>query len=171
MPRYVALLRGVGPTNLKMPDLKRCLEIAGYTKVKTVLSSENVAFDSASGSVAAIERGIEAGLTKQLGRSFYTIVRSLEELNDLLEADPYAAFDLPADAKKVVTFARKLPSPKSPLPAERDGAQILAAGSREAFSAYVPSPRGPVFMELIKANFGSEVTTRTWDTVKKCAKA
>jgi len=154
-----------------MPDLKRCLEIAGYTKVKTILSSGNVVFDSASGSVAAIERRIEAGLTKQLGRFFYTIVRSVEELNDLIEADPYAALDLPADAKKVVTFARKLPSPKSPLPVERDGAQKLAAGSREAFSAYVPSPRGRVFMELIKANFGSEVTTRTWDTVKKCAKA
>ena len=102
-----------------MPDLKRCLEIAGYTKVKTILSSGNVVFDSASGSVAAIERRIEAGLTKQLGRSFYTIVRSVEELNDLIEADPYAAFDLPVDAKKVVTFARKLPSPKSPLPVEK----------------------------------------------------
>jgi uncharacterized protein (DUF1697 family) len=171
MPRYVALLRGVSPANLKMPDLKRCLEGAGYTNVKTVLSSGNAAFDSPSGSVAAIERRIEAALTKQLGRSFYTIVRSVQELNDLIEADPYADFDLPADAKRVVTFARKLPNLKSRLPLERDGAQILAAGSREAFSAYVPSPRGPVFMELIKANFGSEVTTRTWETVTKCAKA
>jgi uncharacterized protein (DUF1697 family) len=171
MPRYIALLRGVSPANLKMPDLKRCLEMAGYTKVKTVLSSGNVAFDSASRSVAAIERRIEAALTKKLGRSFYTIVRSVEHLNDLIEANPYADFDLPTDAKRVVTFARELPSLKSPLPVERDGAQILAAGSREAFSAYLPSPRGPVFMELIKATFGSEVTTRTWETVKKCAKA
>ena len=171
MPRYVAFLRGVGPANLKMPDLTRCLEIAGYTKVKTVLSSGNVAFDSGSGSVAAIERRIEAALTKELGRSFYTIVRSLDQLNDLIEADPYADFDLPIDAKRVVTFARNLRSLKSPLPVERHGAQILTAGSREAFSAYVPSPRGPVFMELIKATFGSEVTTRTWETVKKCAKA
>ena len=171
MPRYVAFLRGVGPANLKMPDLKRCLEIAGYTNVKTVLSSGNVAFDSASRSVAAIERRIEAALTKELGRSFYTIVRSLDQLNDLIEADPYADFDLPIDAKRVVTFARKLRSLKSPLPVERHGAEILVAGSREAFSAYVPGPRGAVFMELIKATFGSEVTTRTWETVKKCAKA
>jgi len=171
MPRYVALLRGVNPANLKMPDLKRCLEIGGYTKVKTVLSSGNVAFDSASGSVAAIERRIEGALRKQLGRSFYTIVRSMEHLNDLIEADPYADFDLPTDVKRVVTFARKLLSPKSPLPVERDGAQILVARSREAFSAYLPGPRGAVFMELIKATFGSEVTTRTWETVKKCAKA
>ena len=171
MPRYVALLRGVSPANLKMSDLKRCLEIAGYTDVKTVLSSGNVAFDSGSRSLAAIERQIEAALTKHLGRSFYTIVRSVKQLNDLIEADSYADFDLPADAKRIVTFARKLPSPKSPLPVERDGAQILAAGSREAFSAYVPGPRGAVFMELIRATFGSEVTTRTWETVKKCAKA
>ena len=139
MPRYVAFLRGVGPANLKMPDLKRCLEIAGYTNVKTVLSSGNVAFDSASRSVAAIERRIEAALTKEPGRSFYTIVRPLDQLNDLIEADPYADFDLPIDAKRVVTFARKLRSLKSPLPVERHGAQILVAGSREAFSAYVPS--------------------------------
>jgi uncharacterized protein (DUF1697 family) len=171
MPRYAAFLRGVSPANLKMPDLKRCLEIAGFAKVKTILSSGNVAFDSASESVAAIERRIEAALTKQLGRSFYTIVRSVKELTDLIEADPYAAFDLSAHAKRVITFARKLPSPKLPLPVERDGAQILAAGSREAFSTYLPSRRGAVFMKLIKATFGSEVTTRTWETVKKCAKA
>ena len=171
MSRYVALVRGVSPANLKMSDLKRCLEGAGYTNVKTILSSGNVAFDGASGSAAAIERRIEGALTKQLGRSFYTIVRSVAKLNDLIEVDPYAAFGLSPDAKRVVTFARKLPNLKSRLPLERDGAQILAAGSREAFSAYVPSPRGPVFMELIKANFGSEVTTRTWETVKRCAKA
>ena len=171
MPRYVAFLRGVSPANLKMPDLKRCLETAGCTKVKTVLSSGNVAFDCASGSVTAIERRIEAALTKQLGRSFYTIVGPVDELNNLIETDSYGAFDLPTAAKKIVTFARKLPSLKLPLPIESDGAQILAAGSREAFSAYVPSPRGPVFMELIKATFGSEVTTRTWESVKKCAKA
>jgi uncharacterized protein (DUF1697 family) len=171
MPRYVALLRGVSPANLKMSDLKRCLEIAGYTKVKTILSSGNVGFDGASGSMAAIERRIEAALTTQLGRSFYTIVRSVEELNDLIEADPYAEFDLPADAKRVVTFARKLASPRSSLPIDRDGAQILVARSREAFTAYLPSRRGAIFMELIKATFGSEVTTRTWETVKKCAKA
>jgi len=41
----------------------------------------------------------------------------------------------------------------------------------EIFSAYVPSPRGPVFMTLIDNTFGKTVTTRTWDTVRKCATA
>ena len=41
----------------------------------------------------------------------------------------------------------------------------------EIFTAYVPSPSGPVFMRLIEKTFGTGVTTRTWDTVKKCAAA
>ncbi|MGC4085554.1 MAG: DUF1697 domain-containing protein [Vicinamibacterales bacterium] len=43
MPRYVAFLRGVSPTNASMPDLKRAFERAGFTDVKTILSSGNVA--------------------------------------------------------------------------------------------------------------------------------
>lgn len=39
----------------------------------------------------------------------------------------------------------------------------------EVFTAYVPNPRGPVFMTMIEKTFGANITTRTWDTVKKCA--
>lgn len=40
----------------------------------------------------------------------------------------------------------------------------------EIFSAYVPSPKGPVLMTLIEKTFGKEQTTRTWDTVAKVAR-
>jgi uncharacterized protein (DUF1697 family) len=171
MARYIAFLRGVAPTNLKMPDLKRCLKFAGFTDVRTILSSGNAAFDCPAKSPGAVERQIEAAMTKQLHRSFYTIVRARAALQEILEIDPFAAFELPAGAKRVVTFARKLPRLTRDLPLERDGAIVLAAREREAFSAYVPGPRGAVFMELIKATFGSEVTTRTWETVRKCGNA
>jgi hypothetical protein len=49
--------------------------------------------------------------------------------------------------------------------------RILALNGREIFTAYVPGPKGPVFMPLIEKSFGKDVTTRTWDTVKKCAVA
>lgn len=171
MARYVALLRGVAPTNLKMGDLTRCLEVAGFTDARTILSTGNAAFDSSLRSPAAVEREIEAAMTQVLDRRFYTIVRSREALRQIIDMDPFAAFDLPPGAKRVVTFARQLPSLTQTLPVERDGAIILAAGEREAFTAYVPGPRGGAFMELIKATFGSDVTTRTWGTVQKCIKA
>ncbi|MDB6057138.1 MAG: hypothetical protein JWO95_982 [Verrucomicrobiales bacterium] len=156
--------------NLKMSDLKKCLEGAGFTNVKTLLSSGNVAFDSSTKSDAAIERQIDTALLKDVGRSFLTIVRSVAELQALIDSDPYQDFKIVSDAKRVVTFARKLSEPKQRLPIEKDGARILIAREREAFSAYVPGPRGPVFMQLIETTFGRDVTTRTWETVKKCAK-
>jgi hypothetical protein len=57
------------------------------------------------------------------------------------------------------------------LPLAADGAQVLAVHGREAFTAYVASDQGPVFMQLIQRAFGNDVTTRTWDTVRKCAAA
>lgn len=158
------------PTNLKMPDLKRCLESAGFTEVRTLLSSGNAVFTSPLKSTSQLERTLEEAMTKELGRTFYTIVRSVDELQKVIRADPYSEFSLPANAKRVVTFGRKLARPAKPLPIELDGARILATNGREAFSAYVPGASGPVFMKLIQMTFGKEVTTRTWDTVTKCAK-
>ncbi|MGH8600351.1 MAG: DUF1697 domain-containing protein [Burkholderiales bacterium] len=171
MARYVALLRGVSPMNLKMPDLKRCCEDAGFGNVKTLLSSGNAVFDASARSEALVARKLEAAMAKRLGRSFQAIVRSTGHLQKLIEADPFAAFRLPADTKRVVTFLPEPPKTEIALPPEKDGAQMLVVQGSEVFSAYVPSPRGPVFMALIEKTFGKNVTTRTWNTVKKCASA
>ena len=171
MPRYVAFLRGVSPMNAKMPELKRAFEAAGFKDVKTVLSSGNVVFNAGRKSEARLAREAEAAMTKHLGRAFLTIIRSTDALRDLIAADPYAAFRLPRNAKRVVTFLPELRTDTLSLPVESDGARILAMNGREVLAAYVPSPRGPVFMRLIEKTFGVDVTTRTWDTVKKCAAA
>ncbi|MDE3244221.1 MAG: DUF1697 domain-containing protein [Nitrospirota bacterium] len=171
MPRYVAFLRGVSPMNAKMAEIKRCFEGAGFTDVKTVLSSGNVAFDARATSETALAREVEAAMAKQLGRTFYTIVRPASVLRELTEADPYGAFRLPANAKRVVTFLREPHKARLALPLETDGVRILIMNGRDVFTAYVQNPRGPVFMTLIEKTFGANVTTRTWDTVKKCASA
>jgi uncharacterized protein (DUF1697 family) len=97
-------------------------------------------------------------------------VRPVEALREILASDPYRAFRLSPRAKRVVTFVRGDPGKKIELPIELDGARILCVQGSEVFSAYLPGPRGPVFMSLIERTFGKEVTTRTWDTVKKVAK-
>jgi uncharacterized protein (DUF1697 family) len=100
MPRYVAFLRGVSPQNAKMPDLKRCFEGAGFTKVTTLLSSGNVVFDAFCAQESQLEQRAEAAMQDVLGRKFYTIVRSQTMLLGLLATDPYAAFTLPVNAKR-----------------------------------------------------------------------
>jgi len=171
MARYVAFLRGISPMNAKMPDLKRCFEAAGFTDVKTVLASGNVLFSARSASAKALERKAEAAMAAELDRSFPTIVRPVSALRELLDTDPYADSGVPPKAKRVVTFLREPHQAKLSLPLEVDGARIVAMNGGEVFTAYVPHARGPVFMTLIEKTFGSDVTTRTWETIKKCVAA
>ncbi len=171
MSRYVALLRGVSPLNAKMPELRGCFESAGFTNVRTVLSSGNVAFDSPLANPADIESRAEASMGKTLGQAFYTVVRSSLELHELLAIDPYRAHGIPASAKRVVSFFRAPCVSKVPLPLAQDLASVFLASGREAFTAYIPTDKGPVFMTLIEKAFGKNVTTRTLDTVAKCAAA
>ncbi len=81
------------------------------------------------------------------------------------------SYGIPSDAKRVVSFLREARQPRVSLPLERDQASVFLLAGREVFTAYVPSSKGPVFMQLIEQAFGADVTTRTLDTVAKCAAA
>lgn len=171
MQRYAAFLRGVSPMNLKMPELAKAFESAGFSQVKTLLSSGNAVFSAPRASEATLQRRAEAALHAQLGKSFMTFVRSIEHLQELIDADPFAAFRLPAGSKRVVTFLHEAPADFPKLPVQLDDARLLALHGRELFSAYVPGPKGPVFMQLIEKHCGKAQTTRTWDTVRKTCTA
>jgi uncharacterized protein (DUF1697 family) len=157
--------------NARMPDLKACFEAAGFTEVRTLLSSGNVAFNARASSTAALERRAERAMQARLGRSFDTFVRSAEFLQQFVESEPFAPFELPASAKRVVTFLRQPMELPFELPLSRDDASILGFTGSEVLCAYVPGPRGPVFMSLLERTFGKSITTRTLDTVRKCAQA
>jgi len=170
--RYVAFLRGVSPTNASMPALQRCFEQAGFENVRTLLSSGNVVFDARKAKNAALARRAEEAMRDTLGHAFDTIVRSCAELQALLEADAFARHALPTEAKRVVSFLRDPDAAPTPtLPVEKEGARILERIGGEVYTFYTPTPKGPVFMQLLERHFGRDITTRTWDTVRKCAGA
>lgn len=159
--------------NCKMPELQRSLEVAGFTNVKTLLSSGNVAFDTPrAASAATLRKRLEAAMQEGMGKSFETHVRSSQHLRQLIDADPFAAFPLRAGAKRVVTFLRE-PLEASPieLPRTHGEACVWGLDGGEVFCSYVPEAKGPVFMQLLERTFGKDITTRTWDTVAKCARA
>ena len=172
MPRYVALLRGVSPMNCKMPELKRSFEAAGFGDVRTLLSSGNVVFNARSTPLAALQKRVEKAMLTGAGYSFATTVRPTAFLRQLLDADPFAEFNLPASAKRVVTFLREPETVGDvELPIALHDARILKRVDGEVFCIYVPNEKGPVFMQLLEKTFSKNITTRTWDTVAKCAMA
>jgi uncharacterized protein (DUF1697 family) len=139
--------------------------------VKTVLSSGNVVFDARRASETTLERAAEGAMEERLGQAFLTIVRPVDALRAILATDPYQTFKVSPAAKRIVTFLRQPAGTRLELPIEQDNARLLTLIGREVYSAYLPTPKGPVFMTLIERTFGRAVTTRTWDTVAKVARA
>jgi uncharacterized protein (DUF1697 family) len=158
------------PTNAKMPELKRAFEAAGFEAVKTLLGSGNVLFTAPRASRATQERKAEAAMERTLGRSFLTIIRPVEYLRSILEADPFGPFRLTPADKRVITFLRQETEAKIKVPVTLGTARILAFEGTEVFTTYRPGAATPEFMTLIEKTFGKEVTTRTWDTVTKAAR-
>lgn len=165
----MAFLRGVSPLNCKMAALQRAFA-AEFSDVRTVLASGNVVFSAPPATEAALARRAEAAMTKHLGKSFFTIVRSVASLQKLLASDPYAGHELRPGSKCVVTFLSRKPKTKPKFPIQESGARLLAGSGAEVFTAYVAGPDGPVFMRLLERTFGKDITTRSWDTVGKVAK-
>ncbi len=157
---YAAFLRGVAPVFVKMPELVRAFEAAGFSDVKSVLSSGNLVFRANAASERVIEQRAERAMGKTLGRTFYPIVRSIERLREILETEP--GFE--EGTRRVITFLREPPSKSPKLPVERDGARIVGETGAEYFTEYVRNPRGPAFMVLLEKTLGEEITTRTWET-------
>ena len=126
MPRYAAFLRGVMPTNAKMPELRRAFEAAEFTNVRTVLSSGNVVFDARKAPLTTLQQRAEVAMSRELGKAFFTIVRSVEALQEVLASDPYRDFKVSPSAKRIVTFLRDEPPDHLALPVEQDGTRLLA---------------------------------------------
>ncbi len=171
MPRYIAFLRGVSPTNARMLDLKHSFEDAGFTEVKTIRSSGNIVFKAHTNSETMLAYQVEIALENRLGRTFYTIVRPLSYLHHLVVVDPYAAFDLPANARRIVTFIGESHPANLALPMDAGDGLILTRYGRDVLSAYIPGLSSSKVMMLIEKTFGTQLTTRTWETVRKCAAA
>ena len=171
MPRYVAFRRGVSPLNAKMPDLIRAFEAAGFTRVKTVISSGNVVFDHDGAPVDELERRAEQAMTDTLGKTFGTTVRPVEHLRRIVDADHHAPFQPPSAAKQLITFLKRPHELPVSLPLEGEGAAICKLEGVEVYSHYLPNDKGPLFMTMLEKTFGKHITTRTVDPVRKCIKA
>jgi uncharacterized protein (DUF1697 family) len=114
--KYVALLRGIGPSNPNMhgAKLKAAAESAGFKNVQTLLSSGNIIFESKSKDQATIEAKLEKTWPAKLGFNSMTIIRSQDQLQALVDADPYKGSEHSRSSYLLVTFFKKPPQPVPP---------------------------------------------------------
>ncbi len=172
---YVAFLRGInvgGHALVKMADLKKTFVAMGFKNVRTLLASGNVLFESGRADAKAVAGEIAAGLKKSSEKDFGVAVRSRRDLEKLRSADPFEGIAVTPSIRLYVTFLGASFKPHTlaiPFSTPQGEFRILRVTPTEAFSVLdLAKGKGtPEAMSRIEKEFGSDVTTRNWNTVLK----
>ncbi|MGI9825264.1 DUF1697 domain-containing protein [Agromyces sp. Marseille-Q5079] len=92
MTEYIALLRGVnvGGITVKSADLRDLFESLGFTSVRTVLASGNVAFEHGGREASAkVKARIERALGDRFGYEAWIVLITRERLAAVVGAFPF----------------------------------------------------------------------------------
>jgi uncharacterized protein (DUF1697 family) len=175
MTQYVALLRGIAPTNPNMRNdkLRGVFERLGFTNVRTVISSGNVLFESPSRSARKLEDTIEKALPEQLGCSSTTILRSQGQIKRLVDRNPFNGMEHSQKSSLNVTFLKKKRKMDIKFPYEVANRNYSLLGMYDGAICSVTdltSSKTPDLMVWLEKQFGREITTRTWKTVERILK-
>jgi uncharacterized protein (DUF1697 family) len=164
MPRQIALLRGInvgGNKKVEMARLRGLLEELGYRDVRTYVNSGNVVFSGPRTS----ERRLETAIAKTFGFDVPVVIRSRDELADIVSANPLR--DVASDpAKHLVVFCGAEAS--TDLDPADFAPETFQVRGREV---YLWAPGGindsPVAKALATKPLGAKSTARNWRTVEK----
>ncbi|MBK5232647.1 MAG: DUF1697 domain-containing protein [Thermoleophilia bacterium] len=165
MASYVALLRAVnvgGTGKLPMAELRAMCEEAGFESVETYIASGNVVFKSGD-SEDKVKSIIEKRLEAYAGKKVDVYVRTVREMKDLVEVNPYPKE--PGNKTAVLFLDQK---PPADLDAIASGIkdEKFEGAAREIFISY------PDGLGTTKLAFDKKVihgTTRNMNTVAKLA--
>ena len=175
MTEYVALLRGLGPSNPNMRNekLRGVFEKLGFANVKTVISSGNVVFESPSRSVRKLEGSIEKAIPEELGFKSTTIIRSRSQLQQLVDKNPFKGMEHSQKSSLNVTFLKHKTKIDTEFSHKVDDRAYTVLGMYDGAICSVmdlTSSKTPDLMLRLEKKFGKEITTRTWKTVERILK-
>lgn len=170
MINYVALLRGIAPTNPNMRNekLRAVFELLGFEQVQTVISSGNVLFKTQRRDVSKLEADIEAALFATLHFHSTTIIRSQKQLLEIAAHNPFAAFEQKPEWYTTVTFLQHAPTLQLQFPYQPPGKtyQLLGQCGNAIYCATnLAHNKTPDLMAWLERQYGKQLTTRTWQTV------
>jgi uncharacterized protein (DUF1697 family) len=170
MPTYVSLLRGInvgGRNQIAMADLRALYSACGHRDVTTYVQSGNVVSTTAQRQAVSVARRIERAIADTLGLDVVVLIRTPDELVEVLTGNPFAARE--SDPTKLhVTFLRDDPGTVavSPEDARRFAPDEYVVVGREVY-AYCPNGYGTTKINntFFEKRLGVPATTRNWKTV------
>lgn len=168
MTRYVALLRGINlgsRMRVAMADLRTLAEGIGFEDVSTHLQSGNVLFTSSRTSEQRLAADLEKAVDAELGLTVPVVVRSKDDLDRVVAADPFGT--AAEDPKRyLVSFFRAPATGDGGLDPEAYRPERLHLGECEAYT-YLPDgvQRAKLSNALLEKKLGVVATARNWTVV------
>lgn len=171
--RYVTFLRGInvgGHHKLPMADLRLVMEKMGFSSIVTLLNSGNVIFEAVGMNTNDLERKISEKLEKTFEFPVPTIVRKAEMISQMYADQPFSGIEVHKDIRLYVSFLKEAAQSDLKLPwASPDNSyQILELRDKTVLSMLDLSLTGtPQTMESLEKIYGSDMTTRNWNTIER----
>ncbi len=168
----IALLRGInvgGKNKLPMKDLAAMFVDAGCEDVRTYIQSGNVLFRAGPPLAQDIPSQISESILSRFGYRVPVVVRTARELQEVVEANPFAQVEFEAN-RLLILFLADLPDRArvESLDPDRSPGDEFAVVGREVFVHY---PNGVARSKLTNAYFDSRLSTtstaRNWRTVNR----
>jgi uncharacterized protein (DUF1697 family) len=173
--RYVAFLRGinVGKRRVKNDELSRVFDDLGFQNVKVLIASGNVLFDADERDELKLTTTVEDGLEKALRFDVSVMLRSVPEIQKMLDLEPFKGIEVTKQTRLYVTLLAEKTGSTLTLPHESpDGSfKILSRADREVYSVLTLSDSGRTvdLMGVLEREYGKSATTRNWNTIQKIA--
>ncbi|WP_019424496.1 DUF1697 domain-containing protein [Paenibacillus sp. OSY-SE] len=174
MNKYVALLRGInvsGQKIIKMDALKSIFEALAFQNAKTYIQSGNVIFEASVTEPELLAESIEKQLRVELGYEITVVVKTLSELEEVIQHNPFTENEA-SEGKLYVSFLSKEPVAEdlAALLSVQNGVDEIRALEREVYilcrQGYGKSQFSNNFIEK---KLRVPATTRNWQTVNKLA--
>lgn len=169
---FVALLRGVnvgGNNMISMKSLKESFETLGFVNVSTYINSGNIIFQSKEADPRKLERKIEQMLSSDYQLDSKVVLRSLSEMEKLVQALPQNWGD-DGDWRFNVAFLRhSIDSEKilAELPANSDIEEILYRPGTLLWSVQASEATRSKFVKLSSRKIYKDMTVRNLNTTRK----
>jgi uncharacterized protein (DUF1697 family) len=170
MPRYVAFLRGinVGGRVVKKEQLIEAFTKLGFWNIITVKQSGNVIFEASDASVEEMKGKIEGCLTATLGYEVPVFLRTILQLQALVQADPFKG-QSSEGSSFLITFLTAPADFRSPLPITipKSTAQLIKAMGTEVYSVTHGGGEGALPNPFVEKQLKTKATTRNLSIVKE----
>jgi uncharacterized protein (DUF1697 family) len=171
----LALLRGInvgGRNSIKMTDLKKMLENAGYADVETYIQSGNVIFRDSEPDAALSKLKLEVALRQGTGAEIRTALLSPRQMRHTVEAKPAGFGEDPENYRYDVIF---LTDPSLDSAAEivraaeiRAGIDFLHAGEGTVYVSRLKwEISKSLFPKIIMSPVYARMTIRNWNTTRR----